>query len=55
MACFLFNIIKEWVYDHRFVFLEHALVAITIRIISEYFCVHASASEELIGSNKMLL
>lgn len=40
MACFLFNIIKERVCDHRFIFLEHALVAIIIRIISEPILVH---------------
>lgn len=40
MDWFLFNIIKEWVYDHRFIFLECALVAITIRIISEPIFVH---------------
>lgn len=37
MVCSLFNIIKERVYDHWFIFLEHALVAITIRIILEPF------------------
>ena len=53
MVCSLFNIIKERVYDHWFIFLEHALVAITIRIILEpffFFC--TSASEELIGRNE---
>lgn len=57
MAGFLFNIIKEWVYDHTFIFLERALVVITIRIISEslslWMC--TSASEELIGGNISLL
>lgn len=59
MAGFLFNIIKEWVYDHTFIFLERALVVITIRIISESLspclCMCTSASEELIGGNISLL
>lgn len=48
MLYFLFNIIKKYVYAPRFTFLEHALVTITIRIISEPF-ICASASEGLIG------
>ena len=44
-------------YDHTFIFLERALVVITIRIISESLsvCMCTSASEELIGGNISLL